>query len=261
VAIDGGSDGTATICGCSFSSNSAGALGGALFRTADMAMQAVKIDQTSFDMNTAVQGGGAMYIHNCSLNITASTVSKNSAPTGGGIQADGTTINFINDTLADNLATTGQGGAMALFSMGGTIQSCTFAINHADHVNPNGFAAAIAGNTALTINDTLFWDNQTMDCGSPMACQDGSSMGQANLQWPDHHIVCTGADPACTASGTSFADAMLSPLTSNNGGPTSTMLPQAGSPAIGAGMGCPATDQRGVGRKADGCTVGAVEVQ
>jgi hypothetical protein len=52
---------------------------------------------------------------------------------------------------------------------------------------------------------------------------------------------------------------MLAPL-KTNGGPTRTMLPMMGSPAIGAGKSCPMTDQRGVTRKADGCTVGAVEV-
>jgi predicted outer membrane repeat protein len=259
VAIDGGSDGTATVCGCLFSSNSAGALGGALFRTADGAMQSVNIDQTTFDSNTAVQGGGAMYIHNCNLNVTASTVSNNSAPGAGGIQADGTKIDFVNDTFSGNSATTGLGGALSLFSNGGTIQNSTFADNHADH-GPGAFGAAIAGGATMTINDTIFWDNTSQDCNSPMACQDGSSSGQADLQWPNHHIACTmTADPPCASGGTTFADAALSPLM-QNGGPTQTMLPQAGSPAIGAGTGCPMTDQRGVMRKPDGCTAGAVEV-
>jgi hypothetical protein len=44
----------------------------------------------------------------------------------------------------------------------------------------------------------------------------------------------------------------------DNGGDTETMLPAAGSPAIGIGTGCPATDQRGQPRPA-ACTAGAVE--
>ncbi len=44
----------------------------------------------------------------------------------------------------------------------------------------------------------------------------------------------------------------------DNGGPTETMMPGAGSPAIGKGTGCPATDQRGDPRGA-ACTLGAVE--
>jgi hypothetical protein len=200
-----------------------------------------------------------MYIHNCNLNVTASTISNNSAPGAGGIQADATKINFVNDTFTGNTAMTGLGGAMSLFSNGGTIQSSTFADNHADH-GPGAFGAAIAGGVTMTINDTIFWDNTAQDCNSPMTCQDGSSSGQGDLQWPDHHVACTmTADPPCATGGTMFADAMLSPL-KRNGGPTQTMLPQAGSPAIGAGTGCPMTDQRGVMRKPAGCTAGAVEV-
>jgi hypothetical protein len=54
------------------------------------------------------------------------------------------------------------------------------------------------------------------------------------------------------------------------GGPTPTMALWAGSPAIDAGgsAGCPATDQRGVGRPIDGdedgtptCDIGAFEFQ
>ena len=36
------------------------------------------------------------------------------------------------------------------------------------------------------------------------------------------------------------------------------MMPAAGSPAVGAGVNCPATDQRGRARPAR-CTLGAVE--
>jgi predicted outer membrane repeat protein len=257
IAIAGGSDGTLTICGDLVDHNNAGAVGGGLYRSADSMPQTVNIDQTTFDTNTAAQGGGAMYIHNCNLNVTASTLSQNSAPSAGAVQTDTTKVNFVNDTFWDNTAMTGIGGAMGINGSGGTVQSCTFAENHADHVT-GGFAAAIAG-AMLTINDTIFWRNQSMDCSNPMACQNASNSGQANLQTPKNHLICTDPDQPCTASGTTFDDAMLAPL-KTNGGPTRTMLPMMGSPAIGAGKSCPMTDQRGVARKSDGCTVGAVEV-
>src|SRR4029077_7867364 len=110
----GASDGMVTVCGCTFAHNTAGAVGGGLFRTADNMMQAVNIDQTWFDTNTAGQGGGAMYVHNCNLTLGASTLTVNSAPGAGGIQANATTIDFVNDTFWGNLATTGSGGAMSL---------------------------------------------------------------------------------------------------------------------------------------------------
>jgi hypothetical protein len=259
VSIDGGSDGTVTICGCTFANNAGGALGGALFRTPDGATQDMNIDRTTFDGNTAAQGAGAMYIHNSNLNITASTLSNNSAPTGGGIQADGTTVAFVNDTFAGNTATKGLGGAMALFGNGGSIKSCTFAGNQAN-AGSGYFGGAIAGNQTLTIDDTIFDQDTSQDCGAPMACQDGSSTGASDLQWPQDHVVCTNADTACAAGGTTFADPKLGTLGAN-GGPTQTIVPGAGSPAIGAGTACPSSDQRGTARKATGCTIGAVEVQ
>jgi predicted outer membrane repeat protein len=257
VGIDGGSDGTVTICGSTFATNRAGALGGALGRTPDAAPQIMNIDRTTFDGNSAFTGGGAMYIHNSTLNITASTLSNNTAPGAGGVQSDATTIAFVNDTFSGNAATAGLGGAMSLFGDGGTIQNCTFADNHADG-GSGLFGAAIAGNTALTISNTIFSNNTSMDCGAPMACQDGTSPGQSNLQWPKAHRVCTADDPPC-AAGTTFAAPLLSALAAN-GGPTQTMIPQAGSPAIGMGTTCPSADQLGVTRKPAGCTLGAVEV-
>ena len=44
----------------------------------------------------------------------------------------------------------------------------------------------------------------------------------------------------------------------DNGGPTKTMLPASGSPAIGPGTGCPPIDQGGNPRSS-ACTLGAVE--
>jgi predicted outer membrane repeat protein len=271
VAIDGGSDGTATICGCVFFQNSAKAFGGALFRTADNAMQKVSIDQTRFEKNTGASGGGAMYIHNCSLDVTASLLTVNTASggrsstdggfsgaSGGAVQADSTNVNFVNDTFQGNIAMTGLGGALALFSNGGTIQNVTFADNAANG-GPGYFGAAIAGGATLAINDTVFSNNFSTDCNSPMGCQVASaSTGQADIQWPQQYQNCVKNDTPCIPGATTFADPLLLTLT-GNGGPTSTMLPQAGSPAIGAGSNCPSTDQRGFARKATGCTLGAVE--
>ncbi len=72
-----------------------------------------------------------------------------------------------------------------------------------------------------------------------------------------NHAVCANPDAACV-TGVTFADPMLGAL-GQNGGPTATLVPAAGSPALGAGQDCPATDQRGQPRPASGCTVGAVE--
>ena len=85
---------------------------------------------------------------------------------------------------------------------GGSIQNATFTGNQAA-AGSGYFAAAIGGGTALNITNTLFYENTTRDCGSPMACSAGNSYGQHDLQWPATHAVCANPDRACT-SGTVF---------------------------------------------------------
>lgn len=258
VVIDGAEHYAVNVCGSTFTSNTAGsgALGGAIFRTPDGSMQTTTIDRSSFVDNTAPKGG-ALYFHNSDLVLKASTLSGNSATGGGGaLFADGTTLNFTNDTFADNVSEKGLGGAIYLSGNGGTLQNLTFVGNQSS-AGSGYFAAAIGGFTPLTINNTLFSENTTRDCGSPMACSVGNSSGQHDLQWPSTHAICSNADRACTP-GTAFKNPDLGPL-QNNGGPTKTAAPLAGSPALGAGENCPATDQRGVARPLNGCTAGAVQ--
>jgi hypothetical protein len=258
VLMDGGEAYAVTICGSTLTNNAAGAraFGGAVFRTPDGAMQKTTIDRSTLAGNSA-PNGGAMYFHNSNLIITASTVSANSAASsGGGLFADGSILAFTNDTFVDNIAEQGLGGAIVLFGNGGSLQNLTFAGNQASG-GSGYFGAAIAGNTALSINNTLFSANTTRDCGSPMACSTGASSGSHNLQWPATHAICSNADRACT-SGTVFSNPELGAL-ENNGGPTETEAPLSGSPALGIGRNCPATDQRGKARPLNGCSAGAVE--
>jgi hypothetical protein len=258
VVIDGAEPYAVTVCGSTFTSNSAGAgaLGGAIFRTPDAAMQTTTIDRSAFTGNTA-PSGGALYFHNSDLVMTASTLSGNTASgSGGGLFADGSTLTFTNDTFIGNIAQKGLGGGIILFGNGGTLQNVTFQGNQSNG-GAGYFGAAIAGGTTLSISNTLFSDNATNDCNSPMACVVGASTGPHNLQWPATHTVCATADVVCTP-GTVFSNPQLGVL-GGNGGPTQTAAPLPGSPAVGLGQNCPATDQRGLARPATGCTAGAVE--
>ena len=258
VVIDGAETFAVTVCGSTFTSNSGGtgALGGAIFRTPDGAIQTTTIDRSSFIGNTA-PSGGALYFHNSNLVMTASTLSGNTAAgNGGAVFADGSTLNFTNDTFVDNISQKGLGGSIVLYGNGGALQNVTFEGNQASG-GSGYFGAAIAGGTTLSISNTLFSDNTTKDCGSPMACAASSSTGSHNLQWPMTHSVCASVDVACTP-GTVFSNPQLGVL-GGNGGPTQTAAPLPGSPAVGIGQNCPATDQRGIARPSSGCTAGAVE--
>ncbi len=257
ISIDGGSDLTHTFCGVTFRGNAAGdgALGGAIFRTPDAARQPSFVDRCLFDANTAPSGAGA-YFHNSELHVTATTFHANSATGGcGAIKSDGTQFHFQNDTFSDNVATAGLGGAICLFGGGGEIAFSTFADNHADGGDPY-FGAALAGNPTLTLTSCLFANNTAQNPGAPMQCHANGS-GEGDLQWPANHVVGGGTDALCTPT-TTIADPMLGPI-GDHGGPTPTRLPASGSPAIGHGVSCPATDQRGMSRPSSGCTAGAVE--
>lgn len=257
VVIDGSENYAVAVCGSTFTSNAGGtgALGGAIFRTPDGAIQSTTIDRSTFTGNTAPKGG-ALYFHNSNLVIKASTLSGNTAVSGGALFADGTNLNFSNDTFVDNVAQKGLGGAIYLSGNGGSLQNVTFVGNQSSG-GSGYFAAAIGGGTALNIANTLFSENTTQDCGSPMACSAGASQGLNDLQWPATHAICANADHECTP-GTAFKNPQLGAL-GGNGGPTPTVAPLLGSPAVGIGQNCPATDQRGVARPSNGCTAGAVE--
>jgi predicted outer membrane repeat protein len=256
VSIDGGDDGTLTVCGCTFSKNSGHAIGGAIFRTPDGAKQTSNIDRTTFDGNTcsgtyngsATGQAGAMYFHNSHVVLTNSTVSNNSAPGSGGFFGDGTDLDATNTTFAANVATTGVGGAIA---SSGTLTNCTFANNEAHGTNYAAFAAALFGGP-WTVQNTIFDGNTDNDNSGSESCSSGTSnTGDHDLQWP-----MGGTDTPCVP-GITFADAMLGPL-ADNGGTTLTAAPAAAATVIQTGTGCPATDQTGRAR-ANPCTLGALE--
>ena len=255
VCVDGGEDFAMVMCGNRFTNNHSGALGGAFFRTPDIGVQDTTFDRCTFDNNTATDGGGAMYIHHSRLHMDASTLSNNSAPGPGAIQSDDTAIDFVNTTFAANRSTHGLGGAMALFGgQGGTIRNCTF-VDNAANGGSGLFGAAIAGNPMFTVDNTIFANNLSMDCGAPMACQ-ADNTGAHDLQWPHDHVVCASPDHECVA-GIAFADPMMGAL-ADHGGTTLTASPGAPASVVQIGTNCPATDQTGRGR-AMPCTIGALE--
>ena len=86
----------------------------------------------------------------------------------------------------------------------------------------------------------------------------GVMPGANNFQWPRQRVGTNNVDDNECTAGITWADAGLEAL-ADNGGPTLTMMPGAGSVVGGAGTDCPATDQRGQPRPAQGCAAGAVE--
>ncbi len=251
ISIDGGEAWDVTFCGDTFMGNQGGkgALAGAVFRTPDKAKQKTTFDRCTFDSNQG-DAAGALYFHNSNLVVMASTFVNNQANVSGAIQADGTTLTFTNDTFTGNTALTSPGGTISLFGGDGTVTNCTFAGNQTKGAAGMSFGADLFGAAPLMIQNTIFANSVSMDSSHP-SCQAGAT-GAQDLQWP----MSEQGDPC--VPGIQFGDPMLGAL-ANNGGPTKTMLPGAGSAALKMGKNCPSTDQRGNPR-ASQCTLGAVEV-
>ncbi|HTB72137.1 MAG TPA: choice-of-anchor Q domain-containing protein [Polyangiaceae bacterium] len=265
VYMDGGQDGNTIFCGDVFSKNHANALGGAVFRVFDDATHDLDLDVSTVDGNVADgpvgtdgdgPGAGAFYVHNANVNVNNTTISNNQSPGCGGFQVDGSTLNFSNVTLSGNVAIAGVGGAICVFSNGGTLTNCTLSGNQANGGTSysNYYGAAIFGGN-LTLNDTIVANNTTMNSEGRMQCA-ATEMGSHDIQWPMNKVVGGSADSLCLPN-IDFEDPMLGAL-SDNGGSTLTMQPAAAASVVQVGTGCAPTDQTGKAR-ANPCTIGALE--
>lgn len=237
-----GADTEMLICGSTFTHNTAGAQGGAIFRVA-YTDEVTGIDRCTFDANAAdpAKGlAGALYLEHTTIQMTATTISNNTAHYGGGLWIGHAAIAKIsNVTFANNKADQG-GGIWVAGEVTGELRNCTLAGND---VLPGGYAPTLFGGaTALALANCIVRGG---------GCKDGPvESGGPNIQFPDGGAPC--------APGVTAADPLLGEL-ADNGGPTKTILPGSGSPALGLGMNCPPTDQRGNSRPSSGCALGAVE--
>jgi hypothetical protein len=162
-------------------------------------------------------------------------------------------VTMTNVTVAGNKAVSSLGGGIAANGVPGTIASSTIADNHAD--NAASFGGGLVGGSGLTLKNTIIANNTAGNEWNPVSCTDTASAGDHDLQFPLKESSGQ-ADKPCVA-GITMADPLLGPL-QDNGGPTKTMALMPGSPAIGTGAGCPATDQRGQPRTG-ACDVGAYQ--
>jgi hypothetical protein len=233
---------------------------------------AVINDITATGGNAGTGSGGGIGIDGAAkLTLSRSTVSGNRAEYGAGIEVGGTLIasastvsgNVTNAAASTpspqagggGLYVTGQASLTNLTISGNVAHDAIFiALGGGLYVN-NGDVQAqnvtIAGNTGDSGGG--IWTGGTgasvnlvstiVSGNSPAACV-GVFSGDHNM----------GADD-CGLQSTS--DPLLGPLI-NNGGPTDTRALSVTSPAINAGAGCPATDQRGLSRIGV-CDIGAFE--
>lgn len=233
-----------TLRNLTFSGNYASS-GGALFNSGNNGIASPLITHSTFTGNVSGASGGALYnsvggTGSSSPRVEHSTFSGNRA-TGGGVAGGGAIFNTSPAQL--------------------DVAFSTFYGNTA--TNRGG---AIANSGSATITASVFWGNTTGSLGAQIFLDgnsgttdldgnlvQGSSGGCGNGVYVVSPAVCSG-NPLT-------GDPLLGTL-QDNGGPTWTMLPAAGSPALDAAA-CSAgdTDQRGVARPTSTCAIGAVEWQ
>lgn len=222
-------------------------------------------------MNATIVGG------NMNLNILNSTISANTGATnGGGLFVDNTggtasssaTVNVTNSTISGNVANGGGGGLGIQQPVAGVITMnlnyATVANNRANNDNSGTESGGGINRTSGTLNlkNTIVADNSV---GTGGTAPDIS--GAVTSQDYNHIEDPTGATIDGTTTHNTVGDPLLGAL-ANNGGPTLTHLPGAGSPVINAipigtnDCGNPITiDQRGTIRPlSSGCEKGSVEV-
>ncbi|HZF11400.1 MAG TPA: choice-of-anchor Q domain-containing protein [Thermoanaerobaculia bacterium] len=151
----------------------------------------------------------------------------------------GGTATLVNSTLSGNLSDLA--GSITIGS--GTLTNVTITANH------GGLRTAVG---PITLTNTILANNQDGDCGSLHPFLPLTS---------DHSLTGDGSCDLHGPGDLSGIDPLLAPL-ADNGGPTDTQAPLAGSPVIDAGndAACPTADQRGVPRpQGAACDIGAYE--
>ena len=225
--------------------------GGGVYNTSNANLT---INNTIINNNYGTRGGGILNELSSTIMITNTTISNNNATslTGGGINNNASTITMVNSTISNNIANTSGGGVRS----GGT------------------------GATMFLTNVTISYNTASTNAGgifnvSPSVINIGNTIVASNIAPVDTDVrgafVSAGNNligVVGTATGFGGTDiintaANLGPL-ANNGGPTPTIMPNLGSPAIDNGNNALIvgydTDQRGYVRIINGIVdIGAVE--
>ncbi len=198
-------------------------------------------DHDGYGANGGSGIGGAIFNLNGTIAITNSTVASNGITGGLGTVIDG----HLPPPAVSGLPGAAAGGA--LYSM---VYDSAMSRTGAVTVVNSILAGSVGGSDVVNI--------------FPTTTSAGTNLGSVRLVASEPNIFqsFTNGGGVFISNGVVAVNPLLGPL-ANNGGPTPTMLPLPGSPAIDAGDTklAPATDQRGMPRVSGAAVdLGAVEV-
>ena len=262
-----------TITNSLISGNTSGNGGGALELKPGNLNAVITIADTTIDSNHSDTYGGGLDADQ-TVNINNTTVSNNSANAGAGLNFGITNATINNSTISANTAAYGGGGVFINADSSIVINQSTITANIANGttINYGGAGLSIGSDTTVvTMSGTIVSGNTAGVAGSAdfgLYTTDPTATGSFTAT----NSLIGEADSRVTINGTdnvTSTDPMLGAL-ADNGGPTKTMAPLTGSPAINAGPNQVATfpdnefDQRGTGfaRVVGGLVdIGAFEIQ
>lgn len=287
----GGIDNTGamTITNSAISGNTSTDDGGGLLHDSGGRLGMVIVNSTVFG-NSATTEGGGIFVRRGMLTIIDSTIRKNDAPFGGGIQATnpytdtgfsiamtiktsaiisntantaagiritGTvTVNIVNSTISGNSALASGGGMSINSGVTINLSSVTVSANSSDSDNNgsgNGAGLNIASGVTTTLKNTIVSKNDSHFGDGPNCFGTLTSVNYTLFGDPSSCTIPIGI-------GNQNGNPFLATL-ANNGGPTMTHALLDNSPAIDAGdlSGCTdhqdsllVGDQRGYIRLVDG---------
>jgi hypothetical protein len=254
-------------------------LGGAILNKG-----AITLERVALVGNRADGGGGMFSIPGTDPVVRDSLIANNVAFSGGGLRLDAGG-EITNTTITSNSLRTlppdwpqtkpvgvvvptvdeisGWGGGID--HRGGddvTIVNSTIVGNHA----LKGGGGIASGQGYAPISEQVALGRMTLR--NTIVAGNTSDKGTRDCHVKDQVIASLGhnldTDGSCflTAAGDQPKSNPLLGSLADNGGPTQTLAPRAGSPAIdgGGAEDCPTTDQRGIARPQGGaCDIGAVE--
>ncbi|MXM66205.1 CSLREA domain-containing protein [Streptomyces sp. HUCO-GS316] len=226
--------------------------------------------------NSAGYGGGIFNIPDSHLDLIDSTVSGNVAGEAGGIRFDETGT-VTNSTIANNRVTNpgdrpgslaGYGGGIDIRGRGPVeiLNSTIVGNSSSDGGGGINIAPAYLDSLPAPIPDIIDLPLGRMTLRNSIVAGNTVAAAPANCKKAFAAIESQGhnldGDGSCrlTGPGDLPSRAPLTGPLADNGGPTDTAALLPGSPALDAADGCPATDQRGVGRpQGAACDIGAYE--
>jgi hypothetical protein len=246
------------------------AAGAGLFIGANADVTLTNCSITECNASSSGVAAGIRVVEGAELTLIDSTIARNVALAGGGIWIDsGATANVLRSSISENVAEDDvSGGVNALGRL--TITNSTLSGNSFGAIGVGGDGSVTSSNTTIVGDDpesdffkTIAISGELTMANSILigSCtSDAAISGGNNIESPGDTCGLSGVGDAV---GVFAVQLNLGPL-QQNGGPTQTHEPGAGSVAIDAidAADCEVEeDQRGVARpEGEGCDVGAVEV-